>query len=248
MPLEIDKRKFIFKIKEIWFADYPYDVQNYSSVKFLECKNKINREGFFCEEFTTLIIDLTQSLEDIWKNMDPKSCRYEINRAIKEGIKIWINKNYEEFYKINASFRKVKGLSDNLLDVDFMKKYCTLFTSELNGEIVAGQLYLEDKNNIRWLIGASKRLEVDSKKARLIGCANRLMIWEAIKYAKEKGIKEFDLGGYYTGKIKDEQKEKINLFKKSFGGKLVTYYHYYKDYSIILKFIKKCKKYIKLLK
>lgn len=122
--------------------------------------------------------------------------------------------------------------------VDFMKKYGTLFVAEFDGEIIAGQLYLEDENYIRWLVGASKRLEVDSNKAILISCTNRLIIWEAIKYAKEKGIKEFDFGGYYTGKEKDKQKEKINVFKKSFGGELTIQYTYKKYYSKIYQIIK----------
>ena len=47
----------------------------------------------------------------------------------------------------------------------------------------------------------------------LIGAANRLKIWEAIRYAKNAGIGKFDMGGYYTGKKADPQKEGINIFK-----------------------------------
>ncbi|NQE54743.1 hypothetical protein C5S29_14225 [ANME-1 cluster archaeon GoMg3.2] len=110
--------------------------------------------------------------------------------------------------------------------------------TEFDGEIIGGQFYLEDENNIRWLVGASKRLEVDRNQATLIGNANRLVIWQAIQYAKEKGIKEFDMGGYYTREAKDVQKERINAFKKSFGGELVTHYIYHKDYSRIYKIAK----------
>ena len=120
-----------------------------------------------------------------------------------------------------------------------MKKYGTLFTAEFNGEILLGRFYLEDKNNIRALFSASKRFKVDKEKARLIANANKLLTWNAIKYAKEKGIKEYDLGGYYTGEKKDIQKENINIFKNSFGGKLVTHYIYEKDYSKLFTFTKK---------
>jgi lipid II:glycine glycyltransferase (peptidoglycan interpeptide bridge formation enzyme) len=237
--LEIERRRYIFKTKEIWFSDYPFDVKGNDSVTFRACKNKVNMKGFTREEFTTLVIDLTHDLDVIWKNMSKSSCRYAITRAIRDRVEIKLNQNYEEFRELNQSFRESKGLPSGSERLEFMKKYGVLFVTEFDGEILGGQLYLEDENNIRWLIGASKRLEVDRDQATLIGNANRLVIWQAIQYAKEKGIKEFDMGGYYTGEIKDEQKERINIFKKSFGGELTTHYIYQKDYFKIYKLAKK---------
>ena len=171
--------------------------------------------------------------------MSGSNCRRAIRHAEANGVKIKLNQNYEEFFEINQSFRKKKGLDAYSESIDFMKKYGTLFVTEFNKEILLGQLYLEDENNIRWLITGSKRLNVDKEKARLISNANKLTVWNAIKYAKEKGIKEFDMGGYYTGEKKDIQKENINIFKKSFGGKSATHYICKKDYSKLFKFTKK---------
>ena len=233
--LQIERKRYIFRTKEIWFSDYLFDVEGYDGVTFRACKNKIDIKGFTREEFTTLVIDLMQDLDVIWGNMSKSSCRYAINRAIRDGVKVELSQNYEEFYEINRSFRKNKGLPLGSETVEFMEKYGTLFIAESDGEILGGQLYLEDENNIRWLLGASQRLEVNKEKATLIGNANRLMIWEAIKYAKEKGIKDFDLGGYTGG----DNKDTIDIFKQSFGGKLTTHYIYRKDYSKIYKFAKK---------
>jgi lipid II:glycine glycyltransferase (peptidoglycan interpeptide bridge formation enzyme) len=233
MAVEIDKKIVLFNAKEIWLADFPYDVVGCHSVVFQDCKNKADVPGFDRQDFTTLVIDLAKDLDTIWKNMESKSCRYFVNRALREGVKIRLNRDYDEFYEINRSFRKEKRLP-GLTGLAFMKKYCTLFTAELNGEILAGQLYLEDKDTIRWLIGASRRLEGDKEKATLVSCGNRLIIWEAIKYAKEKGLKEFDFGGYYAGN-EDVEKVNINMFKKSFGGIMTTHYIYRKDYSTFFK-------------
>jgi lipid II:glycine glycyltransferase (peptidoglycan interpeptide bridge formation enzyme) len=74
-------------------------------------------------------------------------------------------------------------------------------------------------------------LDVSREEANLIGNANRLLWWEGIKYAKEKRIKEFDLGGYYTGENKDDPRRSINTFKENFGGQLITRYNYDKIYS-----------------
>jgi hypothetical protein len=233
--LEIEKQNFGFKTKEIWFCDHPFDVNGYHMVTFINCKNKIESKGFEEEEFTTLVIDLTQELDEIWKNIVP-SIRNAINHARRLGVKIKVNDNYEEFCEINRSFRKDKGLSGDYIEIDFMKKHGPLFVAEHNGEIITGQFYLQDENNICAVLAASKRLNVDKEKATLIGKANKLITWEAINYAKSKGIKEFDMGGFYTGSLKNEQKEKINTFKKRFGGKLVTYYKHHKYYSRIFKY------------
>jgi hypothetical protein len=240
MTLEIDHNKFIFKTKEIWFSEYPYDIQGYHSVSFRACKNKVDFSGFSCEEFTTLTIDLTPDLSIIWGNTGKSSCQYKIKRAIRDGIKVRVNQDYDIFFQLNREFRVNKGLPSGSMKIGDMKKYGTLFTAELYGEIIGGQLYLEDKDNIRFLLGASKRLESDKERSNLIGYGNRLLHWEAIKYAKEKMIKDFDFGGYYTGLTPDPQKEGINVFKESFGGKRVTHYIYQKDYSQLYKLARGC--------
>jgi len=234
--LEINKKILFFKIKEIWFADKPFDVDKFHSVLFRACKRNLDVSGFEKKEFNTLIIDLNQDLNKIWENMDKSSCRYSVNRAEKQGLIIKINQNYKDFYQINRLFRKKKKLSQSFSwNLELMEKYGTLFVAEFKGEIIAGCLFLEDKDNIRWLFGASKRLQADKTKATLIGNANHLIIWQAIKYAKAKTIKEFDFGGYYLGQ--DKEKERINRFKKSFGGKLATHYIYEKFYSKLLKIL-----------
>lgn len=236
--LEIDKKKVIFKTKEIWFSDYPFDVVGYGRVSFRDCKNKVVSREFSCEEFTTLVIDLTQDLDTIWKAIHGK-CRTKINSAKRRGVKIERNKDYEGFYRLNDLFRRNKKLPMMRVGCEFMKKYGTLFTAHLNGKMLSGYFALEDKNTMRLLVGASRRLEVTKEDVSLIGKANRLILWEIIRYAKEKGMKEFDLGGYYIGTKKDEEKEKINFFKRDFGGKVVTHYIYQKYYSTFYKIAQK---------
>lgn len=235
--LELKRKIYNFNIKDIWWADEPYDVDNCASVTFHASKSRGDIKGFSREEFTTLVIDLTQELDQIWNNMN-KYNRRDINKAKKSGFEIKINENYDEFYKINNQFTEDKGIDSYLINVEFMKKYGTLFTAEFNGETVGGHFYLADKDNIRCLIGSTKRLSVSKEEARLLADANRLLLWEAIVYAKNEGIKRFDLGGYYTGKKSDPQKESINTFKKSFGGQLFEYDIYQKNYSTAYRYLK----------
>lgn len=203
---------------------------------FKNCKNKGDYEGFTRSESTTLVIDLTKDLEVIWKNMHV-NVRNKINRAMRQNVIIKRNQNYDDFDKIQQSFREKKGIGD-AESIEILKKYGTLFVAEIEGEVLGGVIYLEDINNIRGWYAATKRLEADKEKQKVISEANRLVEWEAIKYAKAKGIKVYDEGGYYTGKEEDPQRERINVNKRTLGGELVTRYIYEKDYSIRYKIAK----------
>lgn len=238
--LEVNRKVYGFKIKDVWWDRGPFHIDNCDLLTFHSCQNRLDVDGFYCEEFSTLIIDISGNLDDIWKNMSKSSCRYAINRAKRDGVKVKLGKgsDYKLFYEMDSSFRKSKNLKTNYFFPDMMENYGTLFLSEYEGEILGGQLYIEDMNNIRWLFGASNRLNVEKDKATLIGNANKLLIWEAINYAWRKGIKRFDMGGYYTGNNKEDPRYAINSFKQSFGGELVKYYKYICYYSILLKVLK----------
>jgi len=238
--LIIDRKILTFNIKEVHFSDYIQDIQGCDFLSFQYCKNKVNGKGFTCKKVLTSIIDLTQDLDTIWQSMNNKSVRYRINRAQREGIKIRINEDYEQFFQLYRSFmqkKRLKSLFDvfgvGYINLEIMKKYGTLFIAEYDGEIICGTLFLEDNHNIKSWIGASKRLEVDRAKASIISDADHLIDWNVIKYAKEKGIEEFDLGGLWSEEElkKDESKNGINTYKLNMGGKIVTCYSFQKIYS-----------------
>ncbi len=230
--LAVDESKFIFKTRKIWFSEAPFDITGYDGVTFYECTRDVDLKGFSKEEFTTIVIDLSQDLDTIWKKMD-RTCKKYIGFAKKSGVIIRLNQDYDTFSTINAEFRKAKGLSDYNLDIGFMKKNGILMVSEYEGNILGGQYYITDGKNIRGILHSSKRLEETGPMNKIISGASRLMIWEAICYAKEHGMSTYDMGGYYTGKEPDPQKEGINRFKDSFGGQVVTHYIYQKDYSLL---------------
>jgi len=238
--LTVEKKILMFKQREVHFSNQPHDIKNCDYVKFQYCKKRVDIDGFKRKEEVTSVIDLTQDLDAIWNNFDKKSTKYGIRRAEREGIIIRKNEKYEEFLEMYNSFLKQIGIKSFLeifgiknLNVNDLKKYGTLIVAEYDGEVIAGSLYLEDESHIEAWIGGSKRLESDNKMKILSACANRLIDWEVIKYAKEKGIKEFDLGGLWPEEEanKDVSKKGINSFKLSFGGKTVTRYSYEKTYS-----------------
>jgi hypothetical protein len=232
MAVIIDYPFLIFKKRDIFLSEFPYnDNDGFDVVTFKYCKNRIDLPGYKCEEKLTATIDLTQKSEDIWNNMDRK-LRQKIKKATKEHISWKINENFDEFYAISKDFVKQKNFTPRIgaflaLDVPavkVMKKHGTLFTAELNGEILSGHLYLEDDENILAWISTSKRLAVDKETSKLINYANCLLHWQAINYAKEKSIRTFNWGGISL----DPKNNSINTYKLSYGGKIEPSYFYSK--------------------
>lgn len=235
----------MFKIKQVCFSEFPFDINGCDILEFSGCKYKMRLDGFTCTPQTTSIIDLTQDLKEIWKNMSKSSCRYAIKKAERDGVTVKKSQRYHEFKEINKSFRRAKGLPPTPKKLmEIFEKCAVLFFAEYGREILAGQVYVTDGHAIRWLIGASRRLEVDANKG-LIGNANKLVIWEAIRFAKTSGMKEFDMGGIYTGDDKDDQRTAINKFKLGFGGEIKTYFNYRKVYSKFYILLQKTKERIR---
>lgn len=236
MVIIIDDSFFFFKKRDIFLSEFPYDLRNeFDIVKFHWCKNRINLPGYNCKETLTTTIDLNQELEDIRKKMS-FSLKKKIRKAEKGHI-IWKkNENFDEFYKICKNFVKLKGYGSHLgflglevPDVQIMEKHGTLFTYELNGEILSGQLYLEDDENILFWWSASKRLEVDKNISSSISYANAFLTWEAIQYAKGKSLKTFNWGGLFSMKeALEPEKKSLNNYKLSFGGQIEMNYSYSK--------------------
>lgn len=188
--ITIERRRYFFKTKEILFSESIHDVSNCHGVTFSGIKHKVDLQGFTRTDKFTSVIDLTRDLDDIWNNMDKKSCRYAIKRAERDGVVVKISQDFSEFYSIFKAFvkeRQVPGIMDNITTI---RKYGTLFLMESKGEVLGGNVYLEDSNTIVYWVSATKRLEADKEKKILIGNASHLAQWEAIKYAKEK--KEFE--------------------------------------------------------
>ena len=80
-------------------------------------------------------------------------------------------------------------------------------------DLLAGERFLKRGKTLITHVAVSKRYIKDKKT--ISGLAHALLIWEAIKWAKENGFKEFDFGGYNPNKPQFQQ---INEWKASFGG------------------------------
>lgn len=229
--IEFQRKMGPFKIKEIWFSDDIYDVEGVDAVQFRNANFTGDKPGFTREASTTLIIDLTQSLDDIWKAMDKNATRHNISRAQSDGtIAVLFNEKYDEYDAINRDFRKRKGLPSAMIPMEEMKKNYFLSTYEKDGVVLGGHLCIKDKRSFRLLLACNSMTPESTFSRSIYGRANKLSIWEMIKFAKEEGVEEFDFGGFATGQQAEDLKG-INEFKLSFGGVVAEKNSYSKTYS-----------------
>lgn len=224
--IEIPKKVFMFNTLEVWFPDKLYNDSNYSRVKNLSYEDWDNKE-FIKTKGYGRIIDLTQSEENIWKNMD-KTCRNSITHAQKDGMKVERSYGLEGFHKVYSELYKAKKVRQFVkYPLDYLEK-CILFVSKLKGEHLSGAVFVKDDKYILLLANASWQ-NVHGR--------NNILMWEVMKCAKKEGLEIFDFGGAVPNIKKEDPRYGVEYFKASFGGKIVPFYQYIKFNSKIFKFV-----------
>jgi lipid II:glycine glycyltransferase (peptidoglycan interpeptide bridge formation enzyme) len=155
---------------------------------------KAKYEGYkLLKMHSTAILNLERSEEEIWDGL-PSQRRNKIRKAIKNNIRILTldDVGLERFYDFYVFTNKQYGLKS--LSPDFFKDLILksknintdIIISEYNSEINGAVVTVSDKNySIYWL------------GARLESSANTgffdFLQWEAIKNAKSRGCRFYDL-------------------------------------------------------
>jgi len=174
--------------------------------------------GFQPED--TLIIDLTKSEEEILKQMKQKG-RYNIRLAEKKGVKIAESKDIDSFYSLleqtttRDSFHgHDKHFYQQMLDK--LPQNAILYLATYENKPIAGIIITHFKDTAIYYFGAS------GNEYRNV-MAPYLLQWHAMKEAKKKNLKYYDLLGIAPENTKDHPWGGVTNFKKKFGGEHVTY-------------------------
>ncbi len=223
--------------KKIWcYFGVPTPLPKADYLSFFSYDN-LELPGFKKRAGLTTVINLENDLEIIWKNFRENFIRKQIIKGEKNGITVNSSNNFKGFKKVYHSFRSDKKLPKD--NYQILQKNGILFTATYQGQIVAGGIFISDGQNIRALVLSSLRIRVkDGRKREIIGQANRLVTWEAIKYAKKTGHKLFDLGGIAPDSDLPGNRS-LAEFKEAFGGERKAGYYYTKVNSPLLKLIRK---------
>ena len=177
-------------------------------------------------ELTTQL-DLTQSEEDILKNMRKKT-RYEVRQAKKLGVTVAHTDDpsvVQEFYDLQmqtAERHKFVPFSYEYLHEQF-STFATdnevlMYRAEHEGNLLAEAFIIFYGNEAAYHYGASTDAGRDKPGAYAIQ-------WAAIREAKKRGIKRYNFWGVTHP---DETKHRfygVSVFKRGFGGEDVSYLH-----------------------
>jgi hypothetical protein len=188
--------------------------------------------GAQSRSFYTLLIDLSQSQEQLWAQLSEDTA-YKIRRA-RDRDKIIcrlcdprdpvVMNGFEQMYN---AFAAIKGLlplnrarlerlaAAGVLDISAAK--------DSQGSILVYHANYRDERRATQLETPSLyRLLSQSAARNFSGRANRYLTWSNILRYKQEGLKSFDFGGWHLGS--DSEMLSINDFKRGFGGQVVREY------------------------
>ncbi len=150
----------------------------------------------------TFVLDLTKTEEEILKNMHPKT-RYNIRVAQKHGVKITEENSeeaFKEYLRLTKETTQRQGFFAHTQNYHKLmwetlrggtennKLSAHLFLAKYKNKTLAAWILFIFKDTLYYPYGASSS---ENREAM----ASNLMMWEAIKFGKELGLKKFDMWG-----------------------------------------------------
>lgn len=172
------------------------------------------------------VIDLTQSDEQLFKNMYPKT-RYNIKLAQKKGVVVEerIDKQgFEIFLKLHLATTKRQNFFSH--NEDYHRKVWQTLSQAGMARVLIG--YYEQKPLSAWMLYNFKDTLYypyggSSSQHREV-MANNIVVWEAIKLGQKLDLKKFDLwGALGPDADSNDPWQGFTRFKAGYGGKMVEY-------------------------
>lgn len=182
--------------------------------------------------YFTYIIDLANTVDILWKKMSGER-RKNVSKGIKDGL---MTRSIDDLGVIKTlvmkSFkRQGKRPYERYLDrifFDFATKDNSFAFATFAGDVpIASVFCVYDRNSAYYLAGG-----FDSERKH--HGAGAMAMWEAIKFAKNLGLRFFDFEGSMS--------PQIEKYFRGFGGSLTPYYQINKaklPLEVILKFYKR---------
>lgn len=230
-PLIITKtgnKEKINKSLRDFFEDYKnYALKNNSVCEFIRFHPVFENQRFFNDIFDVeylndvVIVDLSKDLEEIWKGIK-KGHRYNIKKSIREGCKVEVisnphKKGIDNFIKIYYhTMDKNKASKKYYFPMEFLNDHFNLLNSILievkyNNRVIGTSMFILGGKIIHYhLSGAAYGLKSLYP--------SDLILWEAIKWAKENDFELLHLGG---GRGKNDS---LFKFKKGFSDDINPFY------------------------
>ncbi|MCP6718557.1 MAG: peptidoglycan bridge formation glycyltransferase FemA/FemB family protein [Patescibacteria group bacterium] len=167
-------------------------------------------------------LDITLGEDELVKSMR-KTTRYLVKKAIKVNVEIIEADGVEEFDKLYQQTKERQHFTPFALN--YLKNEFKSFSKDgqilvllgkYNNEVVASGIFVFWQGIGFYHHGAS------SLKYPKIP-VSYLLLWEAIKKAKQKGCEKFNFWGVVSDEEKNHPWYGLSLFKKGFGGQAKKY-------------------------
>lgn len=190
----------------------------------------------------TLENDLTLEEDEIFSAFN-KNYKYEIRRAVKEGVKcVVVESNYNGLSSVVDEFESVynkmfasKGMRNKfnraLVQAGLEAGNIVIGKAYAEGrDCVVYHAYLVDGKRTMLMYSASTLTESESKDiSNLIGWMNKHLHWFEMLWFKGKGYLTYEWGGINSA----ENPNGIAKFKMGFGGEITKYVNYLVPMSIL---------------
>ena len=181
--------------------------------------------SYFLHAENTVFVDLTQSEEDLLKNMR-RQTRYEVRRSEKLNFKVKKSNSPEilrEFHQIQAETAKRQGfIPPRRKDLNAYTKAfgedLQIYRATLDGKPVAYGLVLTDTLEGDYFEAASTELNYKFPGAYALQ-------WYVMRDLKKQGKLRYNLWGIAPAGQKNHKFAGVTTFKTGFGGEKFDYLH-----------------------
>ena len=162
----------------------------------------------------TVSLDLSLSEDDIWKTQFSSKNRNMIRKAEKEGVTIVESDVYDVFKQLyDGTMTNLHAEGFYFFPQAYYKEYKETFKGKsmlclamYEGKPIAGSMFMFSDGYAHYHLSGR-----DREFSRY--AANNLILWYAIRKAKERGCKWFHFGGGTTG----DESDSLLKFKKEFS-------------------------------
>lgn len=167
----------------------------------------------------TVALDLSSNIDDIWMTQISTQNRNTIRKCIKNNLTVEETDDYEAFMHIyDETMRRVNA--DDFYS--FEKTYFdelrrddknTLLCVKYNQQIIAAAIFMGYGKYFHYHLSGSRR-------EYLKLAPNNILLWEAIRYAKEHGYQKMHFGGG----LSDSMEDNLFKFKSHFSKEYADFY------------------------
>ena len=170
----------------------------------------------------TLVLDLSQNLSELQADLKSKT-RYNTRLALKRGVRVELIEGNKISRELLEKAQKI--LVDNSRRVGFITpkmKDLRAKIESFNNKLWVALAWL-DNNLVAVLLvmcsddAAFYDLNGSTNLGRKV-MAPTLLTWEAIKAAREQGLREFNFDGIYDSRSPHKRWKGFSVFKSGFGG------------------------------